>query len=151
MRINNIKRQIFNGFVITIMIGSILLIPAKAIYGVGFNDDLTQKMGDQEQAFKDAAGYDDSSSASLTHTVAGIIKAFLGLLGVIFIILMLLAGYNWMTAGGEEEKVNKAKDTIKRAIIGLLIIALAYSITYFIFNNLPFGGGGSSQNANTNN
>ena len=34
---------------------------------------------------------------------------------------MLYAGYHWMTARGEEEKVEKAKDTIQRAIVGIII------------------------------
>ena len=70
-------------------------------------------------------------------------------MGVIFIILIILAGYNWMTAGGEEEKVNKAKQMIYRAIIGLIIIMSAYAITYFVFTNLPAGtGGGGSFTTN---
>jgi type IV secretory pathway VirB2 component (pilin) len=70
------------------------------------------------------------------------ISAFLGLLGIIFIILIIYAGFNWMTAGGDEEKVKLAKDTLIRAVIGLIIIIAAYSITYFVFSNLPGGGGG---------
>ena len=41
-----------------------------------------------------------------------------------------------MTARGEEEKVEKAKDTITRAIIGLIIVVGAYAIWSFIFSNL---------------
>lgn len=66
-----------------------------------------------------------------------IIKVLLGLLGIIFLILIIFAGYNWMTAAGEEEKVKKATDTIKRAVIGLIIIVCAYLITIFVFNKLP--------------
>jgi hypothetical protein len=49
---------------------------------------------------------------------------------------MLYAGYNWMTAAGDEQKVEKAKDTITRAIIGIIITVSAYAITYFIFKYL---------------
>jgi len=63
-------------------------------------------------------------------------------LSLIFIVLILYAGYNWMTAGGEEKKVEDAKGTITRAIIGLVIIIAAFAITYFVFNALPFGGSG---------
>ena len=73
---------------------------------------------------------------------AAIIEAFLGLLGIIFLVLILLAGYHWMTSAGDEEKVRKAKETIKRAIIGLIIVVSAYSITYFVFSRLPGGGSG---------
>jgi len=82
------------------------------------------------------------------NSLAGIIQvaisAFLGLLGIIFVVLIVYAGYNWMMAGGDEEKVTKAKSTLTRAIIGLIIIVAAYSITYFVFNSLPGGGSGGS-------
>jgi len=89
---------------------------------------------------KTKAGFlDATSGGSLENITETVISAFLGLLAVIFIILMLIAGYNWMTAAGDEEKVTKAKNTIRRAIIGLIILITAYSITYFVFSNLPAG------------
>ncbi len=87
---------------------------------------------------QEKAGYDPNVTVGLV--VAGVIKTFLALLGVIFVVLIVVAGYNWMTAAGEEEKINKAKDTIKSAIIGLIIIVAAYAITYFVFENLPGSG-----------
>lgn len=84
-----------------------------------------------------SAGYDPN--LKLGAAVAFMIRGFLGLLGIIFIILIIVAGYNWMTAGGDEEKIRKATSTIRSAIIGLVIIVAAYSITYFVFSNLPGG------------
>jgi len=82
-----------------------------------------------------------ATPADMPNLIKTVISTFLGLLGIIFLVLIIYAGYNWMTAQGEEEKVTKAKDTITRAIIGLIIITAAYSITYFVFNNLPDGAG----------
>lgn len=96
---------------------------------------VVEKMNENTRVVQDQAGYDPD--LTLGTVVATIIKGFLGLLGVIFIILILLAGYNWMTAAGDEEKIKKATNTIRSAIIGLLIIIAAYSITYFVFRNLP--------------
>ena len=73
--------------------------------------------------------------------VAAVIKGFLALLGVIFIILIIHAGYRYMMARGNEEQVKEARDQIRRAIIGLLIIIAAYAITYFVFSYLPWGPG----------
>ncbi len=87
-------------------------------------------------------------SASLTGIVATVVKVFLGLLGIIFLILIIYAGFMWMTAAGDEEKVTKAKDTLQRAVIGLIIITAAYSITYFVFKALP-GSDGSDLNITT--
>lgn len=64
------------------------------------------------------------------------ISTLLGLLGVIFIVLMLYAGYNWMTAAGEEGKVETAQETIKRAIIGLIIVVGSYALQALIFDKL---------------
>lgn len=103
------------------------------------NSDVVQKIDDNVGAVQLQAGYDPD--LSLGAVVATMIKGFLGLLGVIFIILIVIAGYNWMTAAGDEEKIKKATNTIRSAIIGLLIIIAAYSITYFVFQNLPGAGG----------
>lgn len=69
---------------------------------------------------------------AIQEIIAIVIKAFLGLLGVIFVILIIMAGFKYMTAGGNEEKVKQAVSQIKNAIIGLLIVLAAYSITVFI-------------------
>jgi hypothetical protein len=54
-----------------------------------------------------------------------------------------MAGYKYMTAGGNEEKTREAIDSIRRGIIGLIIIVSAYAITYFVFNSMDwFGGAG---------
>ena len=98
----------------------------------------------QADALRQKAGFEEySQGEGVGKIIAIIIKGFLSLLGVIFIILILIGGYNWMTAAGEEEKIKKAKDTLRRAIIGLLIVVSAYAITYFVFTYLPWGGGGS--------
>jgi cytochrome bd-type quinol oxidase subunit 2 len=98
---------------------------------------------EQENAFGDKAGFE--IDVDLGNTAEAIISAFLSILGVIFVILIIIAGYNWMTAAGDEQKVTKAKDTIRRAIIGLIIIVAAYAITYFVFTSMPFGSGAGSQ------
>ena len=67
---------------------------------------------------------------------ANIIKMALGVLGTIFLVLTVYAGFLWMTASGEEEKITKAKDILKASIIGLLIILTAYAITSFVISNL---------------
>ncbi len=68
--------------------------------------------------------------------IANIVKIFLGFLGIIFLILLIFAGFKYMTAQGNEEKIKEATGQIKTAIIGLLIILAAYSITHFITQSL---------------
>lgn len=77
-----------------------------------------------------------SDEFGVSRIVDAGVQAVLALIGVIFLVLMIYAGYNWMIARGEEEKVEKAKDTITRAIIGLIIVVGAYAIWGFVFNYL---------------
>lgn len=65
----------------------------------------------------------------LPQTIGRIIQAFLSFLGVIFLILMIYGGYLWMMARGNEQEVEKAKNLIRSAIIGLVIVLAAYAIT----------------------
>ena len=60
------------------------------------------------------------------------IRYALQVVGIIFLVLMVYAGFLWMTAGGNEENVAKAKRLIMAAVIGVAIVLAAYSITYFV-------------------
>jgi len=97
----------------------------------------------QTEAFLGESGFAAADESSVAQIAAVAIRAFLGVLGIIFLVLMITAGYKWMTASGNEEKITEAKETIWRAVIGLIIIVASYAITYFVFNSLDwFGGGG---------
>ncbi|MBI4457695.1 hypothetical protein HY633_01900 [Candidatus Uhrbacteria bacterium] len=71
-------------------------------------------------------------SQDLAQSIGAIINGFFGLLGTVFVILMIYAGFLYMTAQGNEDQVEKAKTLIKNAIIGLVIMFLAYAITGFV-------------------
>lgn len=74
--------------------------------------------------------------------IVNIIRIFLGFLGIVLLILIMYAGFLWMTAGGEEEKISQSKIILKNSLIGLLIILSSYAIVSFILRMLGAGGGG---------
>ena len=125
---------------LTLIFLFLLLFTEKASAGL-LKPDTANKVKRRATELGDEAGF--NIDQGLGDVVGLVIQAFLGLLGIIFLILIIFAGYNWMTAGGEEEKVRKAKSTISRAVIGLIIIVAAYAITYFVFAYLP-GATGST-------
>ena len=71
---------------------------------------------------------------TIPEIVGTIIGAFLSLLGIILVCLIIYGGFLWMTAGGNEYKVLKAKGVLNNAIIGLIIILSSYGITLFVMN-----------------
>lgn len=72
----------------------------------------------------------------IRETIGSIINVFMGLLGTVAVVIILIGGFQWMTAGGNEEKVEKAKKMIGAGVIGLAIILAAYSITRFVVGSL---------------
>ncbi len=77
-----------------------------------------------------------TTQGDLTIIAGKVIRGFLGLLGTIFVILIIYAGYLWMTASGNEEQITKAKKMITNAVIGIIIVLLAYTITSFVIGAL---------------
>lgn len=92
-----------------------------------------------------AVGSGTGLQSDLTGTVAMIIKVILSLTGTIFLILMVYAGFTWMMAGGDENKIKTAKSIIKASIIGLIIVLSAYAITTFVVGGLSKETTGSSE------
>jgi hypothetical protein len=80
--------------------------------------------------------------------IANIIRIALGVLGIVAIILVLYAGFLWMSAAGDVKKVDQAKRLLTEAVIGLIIIVSAFAIVSYIFSQLSLatngGGGGGS-------
>jgi hypothetical protein len=95
----------------------------------GGQGDLLGEVGTKVYGTQDAP-------KDVRQIVAEVIQIFLSFLALIFIILIILAGYKWMMARGDEGKVTEALNQIQHAVIGLLIILAAYAVTYFVFNTL---------------
>ncbi len=64
--------------------------------------------------------------------VALIIQIFMGFLATNFVISIMYAGFNWMNAGGEEKKVEEARNRIVHGAIGILIVVSFYVLTNFV-------------------
>lgn len=112
---------------------SAYVLPVKA-------QNISGEIGKQLGAAAGAKGAGFEAPKDPREIIAQIIKIILGLLGTIFFVLTLYAGYLWMTAAGNEEQVTKAKTLLFQATMGLAIILAAYGITYFAVN-LALGKG----------
>ena len=80
-------------------------------------------------------------SEDIRVTIAKIIRAILGFLGVIAVVIVLYGGYEYMTSGGSEEKVLRGRQIIINGVIGLAIILSAFSIAHFVLRQLSAATG----------
>ena len=69
--------------------------------------------------------------------IAGsVIRVLLGFLGIIAVLIILYAGFLWMTAAGNDDKVSTAKSMMSAGVIGLVIILAAFGIASFVMDAL---------------
>ena len=80
----------------------------------------------------ETAGID---TENLISTVVGFLTI---VAGISFILYFIIAGFSWITAGGDLEKVKKAQANITNALIGLIIVAIAYTVTAIVGSLLGF-------------
>lgn len=76
------------------------------------------------------------TGTDLPTLIGNLISVLLSVLGVIFVVLVVYAGFLYLTAGGEDEKVKKAKKLLSQSIIGLVIIIAAFAIADYVITAL---------------
>ncbi|MFA7662414.1 MAG: Ig-like domain-containing protein [Patescibacteria group bacterium] len=84
-----------------------------------------------------------NTNLDIFSTVTKLINYAMSFLGFIAVILILYGGFIWMTAKGDDKKVEKAKKIIKNTVIGLVIIFAAWGIVRFIFGLFNNNNNGS--------
>jgi len=93
-------------------------------------------IGDAGSILNNVAGKTGVSQSTIGHIVGQITQVFLALIGIILVVLIIYSGFLWMTSGGNEEKVGRAKKTIMSSAIGVFIVLSAYAITAFVIGAL---------------
>ena len=78
----------------------------------------------------------------LINLVGRVINVLLGFLGVIALVIIIYAGFLWMTAAGNDEQISKAKKMLGAAVIGMIIIVSSLAIANFVIARLKEVGGG---------
>lgn len=94
----------------------------------------------QEEVCKGiAAGSGSSgcaSNVSLTKIIRNVINIFSIIIGIVAVIMVMVAGFKYITAAGDSSSISSAKSTIIYAIVGLVVAALAQFIVQFVLDNV---------------
>lgn len=136
------------------VLGAILALFVGSLMFAGVGTVSAQALG-ADDLFGGATSGDDFASTAglgdtdLTTTIGGIIRVALGFLGVIAVVIILLGGFKWMTAGGNDDKVKDAKKLIYSGIIGLVIVLSAYAIASFVIDSIITASGGGSSSSSS--
>ena len=68
--------------------------------------------------------------------IASVVSVLLGFLGIIAVLIILFAGFRWMTAGGNEDNVSSAKKMMTAGVIGLVIVLASFGLSQFVIEAL---------------
>lgn len=79
--------------------------------------------------------------ADIPEIIARVIKAVLGMVGSIGLLMFVYGGFLWLTAGGNEDRVKKGREVLVWATLGLLVIFSAYAILNFVIGALTRSAG----------
>jgi type IV secretory pathway VirB2 component (pilin) len=93
---------------------------------------LVSQAAQAQVTFKNLGSTFGLGTSDLEQTVINIVQWALGLLALIAVVIIIVAGFTWITAAGNEEKISKAKGMITAAVIGLIVVLLAWAIVIFV-------------------
>jgi hypothetical protein len=122
------------GWLVTAFLFLILLIPSLA---------WAQTASDQLAGGLEATSATGLSTTDIRVIVSRIINAFFGLLGLVAVTLFMYAGYIYMTARGDAAQLDRAKQIMVSAVVGLIILLSAYAIAQFIIRAILGGASGT--------
>lgn len=126
-----ITKKRFFAFILSLSLitGLSLFVHPQALAGNLWDQQVgVQEIGDN--------AYGQSEPEDVRVTVVKIINTVLLFLALIFLVLVLISGFKYMTAGGNEQKVSEALGYIKNATIGLVIVLMAWSISFALLVRL---------------
>ncbi|MFA7314585.1 MAG: hypothetical protein WC025_01475 [Candidatus Magasanikbacteria bacterium] len=104
------------------------------------NAHATKSLNDATTALNTVSQKTGIDQSDLTDVVGNTVNMFFIFVGLIFFGLMVYAGLRWMTARDQADKVEKARNTMIGAVIGLAILLAAYAITVFVQTKIIIGG-----------
>jgi len=140
------KQNIFKKLIMGMMIFSAVILVLAPVTQVMATVDAKTYWGDNTQQKIEDAGIGSRAITDPRLVIVDFIKIALGFLGIIATIIILFAGFKWMTAGGNEENVASAKKMLIAGIIGLVIILSAYALATFIIKQIVFSTTGTTIN-----
>lgn len=101
-----------------------------------FTIALTPLLAGAQFQVPDAGSTGVPNQGSASAIIMRIIEILLSIAGLLAVIFLIVGGFRYITAGGNEETAETAKKTIINAIIGIVVVILSFVIVRVISNAL---------------
>ena len=129
---NNINKYVISlAFTALIALPSFMASPVSA----ALSEDGTSLFGGADQA-AELQGKTFGGDKNPQQIAAGVINVLMGFLGLVAVVIILFGGFKWMTAAGNEDKIEEAKKLLVAGVVGLVIILSAWAIATFVIDQI---------------
>ena len=75
-------------------------------------------------------------TVSAVDVLGGVLDGIYFIVGAAAVIIIILAGYSFMSAAYDPAKIAKAKNAILYSVVGLIVVIIAFFITQFILGKM---------------
>lgn len=132
MRLVNNMRNYFLKFSITAALFLSIAFAPLTVLATSAADNLLEGVGKTAEQ----AGISENTKKDPTDNLAKMLGRMLnymfGIVGTVFVIIILIGGYKWMAGGGNEEGIKEAKTFILNGVFGLIVIFTSYALVIAI-------------------
>ena len=120
-------KQFFSKFGAWVSVLPVLILPSAVYAQISASGDTLADIQGQ---------LTDTGGVTLPVLIGNIIEVVLSVLGIVFLILIIFAGFKWLTAQGDVKKTGDATKMLTQAVIGIIIIIGAFALADFVIDSL---------------
>ena len=77
-----------------------------------------------------------TNDSALNDRITIVLQIVFGVLGAVAVLIIVIAGLQYVLSGGDPQKTSRAKDTILYAAIGLVVAVMAFTIVTFVIGKV---------------
>lgn len=114
-----------------LLLGVAVAVPATAVLAATPTSTVCETLGSNSDCSDTPDG-----SVSINSAITTVITLLSFIVGIVAVIMVITAGFKYVTAGGDSNKITSAKNTLIYAIIGVAIAVLAQVIVHFVLEKL---------------
>lgn len=78
----------------------------------------------------------DGVQQDLTTWIPDVVNLAIGLAALVCVVILIASGYSYITAAGDEVRIEKATKTLTFAIVGLVICFIAVILVRFVLTSV---------------
>ena len=120
------KKAVFISLIVLSLVLPMMFYANQAVGAAGMTEGMAEL----------TAGMEYTGETKLPLIIGRIVKIVISFLGLIAAVIIIIGGFQWMTSGGNEEKIAGAKKLMINGLIGMVLVILAYAIASFVISSL---------------